>query len=59
MLFSGLRHSWLFSFVIVIVKGFGAKGLGLLHGGRAAFCVSIFSGLILMKSKGLMYVMRK
>lgn len=45
--------------VIVIVKGFGAKGLELLHRGRAAFCVSIFRGLILMKSKGLMYVMRK
>lgn len=40
------------SFVTVSVKGFGAKRLGLLHRGRAAFCISIFGGFISDEEQG-------
>lgn len=40
------------SSVTVIVEGFGAKGLGLLHRGRAAFCISVFGEFIFDEEQG-------
>lgn len=43
------------SFVTVIVMGFGARGSGLLHRGRAAFCISIFGEFIFDEGSDVCY----